>query len=318
MSVYVTRAIPEAGIAALVGAGVRVRLNPLARSLRPEELREEVGRYDGVVCHLTDRIDETVLTAAAPRCKVFANCAVGTDNFDVAAAAQLGITLTNTPDVLTEATADLAWALLMATARRLGEAERVVRAGAWRGWGMLDFLGVDIHGKTLGIVGAGRIGTAVARRAGGFSMKVLYCDREPMAEIEALGARRVGLVELLETSDFVSLHTPLTEETRHLLDENGMRRMKREAVLINTARGAVVDQTALAEVLREGRIAGAGFDVYENEPLVPPDFLALENVVLLPHIGSATLATRSRMAEIAAENVIAVLRGEPPMNVVTE
>ena len=314
MSVYITRAIPEAGITKLIEAGLRVRLNPLARPLRHEELREEAGRHDGVICHLVDRVDAAVLESAAPRCKVFANCAVGYDNFDLAVAARLGITVTNTPDVLTEATADLAWALLLSAARRLGEAERVVRAGAWRGWGMLDFLGMDLSGKTLGIVGAGRIGTAVARRSSGFSMQVLYFDRQDVGRIEALGARRVNLLELLATSDFVSLHTPLTEETRHLINEKALRRMKRGAILINTARGAVVDQVALAKALQEGRIAGAGLDVYEKEPLVLPDLLALENVVLLPHIGSATVATRSRMAGIAAENVIAVLRGEAPLN----
>lgn len=313
LSVYITRAIPEAGIAKLAAAGLSVSMNPLGRQLLPEELREEVGRHDGVICQLADRIDEGVLRASVPRCKVFAACAVGYDNIDVAAAQRLGVTVTNTPDVLTEATADLTWALLLATARRLGEGERVVRAGAWRGWGMLDFLGTDVYDKTLGIVGAGRIGTAVARRASGFSMRVLYSDADRRELIESLGGRRVGLAALLESSDFVSLHTPLTEETRHLIDAKALARMKRHAVLINTARGAVVDQPALIEALQNGRIAGAGLDVYENEPVVPRELLALENVLLLPHIGSATVATRSRMSEIAAENVLAVLRGEEPL-----
>lgn len=316
-SVYITRPIPDAGISKLVEAGFSVSLNPWARRLSPEELREEVGRHDAVICHLTDRLDEAVLRAGAPRCKVFALCAVGWDNVDVAAARRLGIVITNTPDVLTEATADLAWALLLATARRLCEAERLVRAGAWRGWDMLDFLGVDFCGQTLGIVGAGRIGTAVARRAAGFSMRLLYFDRACREGIESLGARRVGLGELLESSDFVSLHTPLTDDTRHMIDGRALGRMKRHAVLVNTARGPVVDQTALAEALGQGRIAGAGLDVYENEPSVPRELASLDNVVLLPHIGSATLATRSRMAAIAAGNVIAVLRGEPPLSPVT-
>ncbi|MBN2563025.1 MAG: D-glycerate dehydrogenase [Phycisphaerae bacterium] len=317
MSVFITRMIPDAGIAKLVGAGMAVSMNPLARRLSPEELQEEVRRHDGVICHLTDRIDERVLSASLPRCKVFANCAVGYDNIDVAAAQKLGVVITNTPEVLTEATADLAWALLMATARRLGEAERVVRAEAWRGWGMLDFLGVDVFGRTLGIVGAGRIGTAVARRASGFSMELLYFDRGPCQEVESLGARRVPLAELLESSDFVSLHTQLVEETRHLIDERALRRMKRDAVLINTARGGVVDQDALIEALQHGRIAGAGLDVYRDEPKVPKELIALENVVLLPHIGSATVATRSRMAEMAAENVVSVLRGAGALHPVT-
>lgn len=312
-SVYITRLIPDAGIAKLVQAGLAVSMNPGARRLAPEELRAEVGRHDGVICQLADRIDERVLAVAATRCKVFATCAVGYDNFDLAAAKRFGITVTNTPDVLTEATADLTWALLLATARRLGEAERLVRARAWHGWGMLDFLGVDVYGRTLGIVGAGRIGTAVARRATGFSMRIVYFDQQPRQAIEALGATHVPLLELLEVSDFVSLHTPLIEETRHLIDENALRRMKRRAILINTARGPVVDQDALIQALQLGRIAGAGLDVYRDEPRVPEELLRLENVVLLPHIGSATLNTRSKMAETAAENVIAVLEGRPAL-----
>lgn len=313
-SVLVTRTIPDRGIAALSAAGLSVRVNPSARGLRHDELREQVGGYDGVICHLSDRIDADILAAAAPRCRVFATCAVGYDNIDVPAAARLGIVITNTPEVLTNATADLTWALILATARRLGEAERLVRAGAWRGWGMLDFLGVDVYGRTLGVIGAGRIGTAVARRATGFSMRVLYHDDAPRPPMESLGARRVGLPELLSSSDFVSLHVPLTEGTRRLIDRKALDLMKRDAVLINTARGDVVDQAALIEVLREGRIFAAGLDVYQNEPRVPKELTALENVILLPHIGSATIATRTRMAEMAAENVIAVLNGRAPIN----
>jgi glyoxylate reductase len=313
-SVYVTRAIPDRGIAALSAAGLQVRVNPAARSLRRNELREQIGRHDGVICQLSDRLDEEMLAAAAPRCRVIATCAVGYDNIDVPAAARLGIVITNTPDVLTNATADLTWALILAAARRLGEAERLVRAGAWRGWGMMDFLGVDVHGRTLGIVGAGRIGAAVARRATGFSMQVLYHDDTPKPPMEALGARRVGLSELLSSSDFVSLHVPLTEGTRRLIDRRSLDLMKPSAVLINTARGDVIDQEALIEVLREGRLFAAGLDVYQNEPHMPKELTALENVVLLPHIGSATIDTRTRMAEIAAENVVAVLSGRPPIN----
>jgi glyoxylate reductase len=313
-SAFITGAILDAGVAALAKAGFVVRMNPLARRLRPEELREQVGKYDGVICHLVDKIDASILTAAAPRCKIFATCAVGYDNIDVRTAARLGIVVTNTPDVLTNATADLTWALLLATARRLGEAERYVRAGAWRGWSMLDLLGTDVHGRTLGIVGAGRIGIAVAKRAAGFAMTVIYCDPQSRGEMEDLGARRVELGELLETADFVSLHIPLTEGTRRLIDRKALHRMKRNAVLINTARGDVVDQIALIEALQEGRILAAGLDVYQNEPHVPKELMDLANLVLLPHIGSATVATRSRMAEIAAENLIAVLSGRPPLN----
>jgi len=313
-SVYVTRAIPDTGIATLAAGGLHVRVNPSARSLRRDELRREVGRHDGVICQLSDRIDAEILGAAAPRCRVIATCAVGYDNIDVPAAARLGIVITNTPDVLTNATADLTWALILASARRLGEAERLVRAGAWRGWGMMDFLGVDVCGRTLGIAGAGRIGTAVAQRAAGFSMRVLYHDDSPKPRMEALGARRVELTELLSSSDFVSLHVPLTEGTRRLIDRRALDLMKPSAVLINTARGDVVDQDALIEVLREGRLFAAGLDVYQNEPRVPKELTDLENVVLLPHIGSATISTRTRMAEMAAENVVAVLSGRPPIN----
>ncbi|RIK68287.1 MAG: D-glycerate dehydrogenase [Planctomycetota bacterium] len=313
-SVFITRAIPEEGVAVLNEAGLTVHVNPHHRPLQPEELIKEVGRHDGVICQMVDRIDQKVLQAAAGRCRVIATCAVGYDNIDVAAAAKLGIVITHTPDVLTETTADLAWTLMLSAARRAGEGERVVRAGQWRGWGMMDFLGTDVFGKTLGIVGAGRIGTAVARRASGFRMKLLYHARTSKPEMEALGARRVALNELLESSDFVSLHVPLTEETRHLIDEKALGRMKRDAILINSARGAVVDQDALIAALAGGRLAAAGLDVYAHEPAVPPELVRLENVVLLPHIGSATVATRTEMARRAARNVVAVLRGEAAPN----
>lgn len=316
-SVYVTRMIPDAGLAKLINAGLTVQMNPLARPLFPHELSAEVGGHDAVICQLADRIDETILAAAAPRCRVFATCAVGYDNIDLAAARRLGITVTNTPDVLTEATADLAWTLLLAAARRLGEAERYLRAGAWTGWAMLDFLGVDVWGRTLGIIGAGRIGTAVARRGTGFGMRILYHDSEPRPAMESLGARQASLNELLEAGDFISLHTPLVPETRNLIDARAIARMKRGAILVNTARGPVVDQDALIEALRLGRIAGAGLDVYRDEPRIPRELLELPNVVLAPHIGSATIGTRARMAELAAENVIAVLRGERPPTAVT-
>lgn len=312
-SVFITRAIPEDGVALLNEAGLVVHVNAHHRALQSEELIKEVARHDAVICQMVDRIDKPVLQAAAGRCRVFAACAVGFDNIDIAAAAKLGITITNTPDVLTETTADLAWTLMLAAARRAGEGERVVRAGQWRGWGMMDFLGTDVHGKTLGIVGAGRIGAAVARRASGFNMRVLYHAISAKVALDATGARRVSLNELLETSDFVSIHVPLTEQTRNLIDEKALGRMKRDAVLINTARGAVVDQDALIQALSNGRIAAAGLDVYTNEPAIPPELLKLENVVLLPHIGSATVRTRTEMACLAARNVIAVLDGKPAL-----
>ncbi|HWL93167.1 MAG TPA: D-glycerate dehydrogenase [Phycisphaerae bacterium] len=316
-SVYITRMIPESGVASLARAGMAVRMFPLARNPEPADLLAEASHHDGFITQVGDRIDRPFLKRAAPRCKIVANCAVGTDNIDLKAAAELGVVVTNTPDVLTEATADLTLALLLAAARRLGEAERVVRAGAWRGWGMLDFLGADVHGRTLGIVGAGRIGTAVARRARGFDMALLYCGRNRHAKIEQLGARRVLLYELLENSDFVSLHAPLTPETRHMIDAKAFSHFKAGAILINASRGSLVDQVEMIEALRNGRLAAAGLDVYEKEPAVPSELLAMENVVLLPHIGSATVSARDRMAEMAAANILAVLGGKGPVNPVS-
>lgn len=296
-------------------AGVAVEANRKARGLRPDELVRIIGAFDAVIAQITDRLDYPALAAAAAgRCRVIALCAVGYDNVDLATAARLGITVTHTPDVLTEATADLAWALILAASRRLGEAERRLRAGTWGGWSMMDGLGLDVYGRTLGVVGAGRIGTAVARRAVGFRMPILYHARTPKPDMEALGARRVVLDTLLAEADIVTLHTPLTDETRGLIDARRLSLMKRDAVLVNTARGAVIDEAALIECLRTGRIAAAGLDVYAHEPKVPRELMALENVVLLPHIGSATIATRARMAEMAAANVLAVLRGDAPLN----
>ena len=316
-SVYITRMIPEAGVALIADAGFVIHMGPSPDGPTYGQLLAEAGQHDAFICQLPDRIDRAFLTAAAGRCRIVATCAVGVDNIDLHAARELGVAISNTPDVLTEATADLAFALMLAAARRLGEAERAVRAGAWRGWGMMDFLGAEVFGKTLGIVGAGRIGTAVARRARGFEMPLLYFNRRPNAEMDAWGARRVALYELLENADFVSLHTPLTDETRGLIDAEAFARFKRGAILINTARGDVVDQDEMIRALGDGRLAAAGLDVYHNEPNVPRELLALENVVLLPHIGSATTATRTRMSEMAAQNVLAVFSGRPPLNPVS-
>jgi glyoxylate reductase len=279
----------------------------------PEGWREALPRAEALVCLLSDRIDRALLDQA-PELRVVANAVVGYDHVDLETCRERGIVVTNTPDVLTEATADLAWALILATARRLPQAERDLRAGNFHGWGFHDYLGGDLQGRTLGILGMGRIGRATARRAAPFGMRVIYHSRTPLepAEEEALGARRVDLDELLKTSDVLSLHTPLTGETRGIIDGGALARMQPHAVLVNTARGALVDEAALVEALRAGRIAGAGLDVYENEPEVHPGLLDLDNAVLLPHIGSATHAVRTRMAVLAAENVRAVLRGDPP------
>ncbi|HWO94448.1 MAG TPA: D-glycerate dehydrogenase [Dehalococcoidia bacterium] len=280
-----------------------------------EMLLRKAAESDGLLVMLTDRIDAPLL-GAAPRLRAVSTMAVGYDNIDVEAATTQGVAVCHTPGILTETTADLAFALLLAAARRVGEGERMLRAGRWRGWAPTQLLGRDVHGATLGIVGMGAIGQAVARRALGFGMSILYTSRSEHPRVEReLGARRLPLDAVLAASDFVSLHVALTPETRGLIGERELARMQRHAVLINTARGPVVDQRALYAALREGRIAAAGLDVFETEPLPADDpLLALENVVLLPHIGSASVATRTAMARIAVENLIAALEGREPAN----
>ncbi|MBL9079169.1 MAG: D-glycerate dehydrogenase [Planctomycetes bacterium] len=281
--------------------------------LPKERLRRRLQHAEGVVCQLTDTIDAEVI-AAAPQLRVIANVAVGYDNIDVAAATARGIVVTNTPGVLTEATADLTFALLLATARRLPEAERHLRDGKWHRWDVDLLCGTDVAGRTLGIVGLGRIGRAVARRARGFGMRVLYSAPRPAPDATAaeLQAVHLPLDTLLQQSDFVSLHVPLRAETRHLIAVERLCRMRRHAILINTSRGPIVDEAALVAALEEGLIAGAGLDVFEHEPTVHPGLLALPNVVLLPHVGSATVTVRTLMCTLAAKNCMAVLRGERP------
>ncbi|HVV83818.1 MAG TPA: D-glycerate dehydrogenase [Kofleriaceae bacterium] len=277
----------------------------------------ELPAADALICLLTDHVDADVLDRAS-RLRVIANYAVGFDNIDRAAAAARGILVANTPDVLTEATADLAFALLLAAARRLGEGERLLRSGGWHGWSPGLLHGVEVHGQTLGIVGLGRVGRAVARRAHGFGMTIVasgHADRAPDVR-DAPGITPLPLDELLARADFVSLHTPLTAATRHLIDARALARMKPTAVLVNTARGEVVDEAALADALERGHLAGAGLDVFANEPHVDPRLLAAPRLVLLPHLGSATAGARARMGELCASAVAAVLRGERPPNLV--
>ena len=300
-------------LVSLLGDGVELDAPaPGQARFSPDALRARVAEADALICLVTDRIDAAFL-AAAPRLRVVANYGVGIDNIDLAAAARRGVAVTNTPDVLTEATADLAFALLLAAARRLGEGERLLRAGRWGGWEPGLLLGVPVAGQTLGIIGMGRIGLAVARRASGFAMSVIYAGRgRAVAAADALGARQVTLPELYQAADFVSVHYPLSAETHHLVDRAALAAMKPTAILINTARGACVDEDALAEALAAGRLAGAGLDVYDGEPAVRAALLACERVVLAPHLGSATTVARRRMAEICAGAVRAVLDGRRP------
>lgn len=311
--VFVSRVLPDEGLDALRAA---CDVDLWTDELPPprDELLRRVAGCDGVLTLLTDRVDDAFLDAAGPQLKVVSNYAVGFDNIDVPACVRRGVRVGNTPGVLTETTADLAWALLMAAARRLPEADRYVRAGNWKTWGPMLLLGPDVHGAKIGIVGFGRIGQAVARRATGFGMNVLYHDLQPLPEAVSapLGATYLPLQELLAQSDFVSLHVNLSDETRHLIDATTLSWMKPTAVLVNTSRGPVVDQLALAAALQDGTIWAAGLDVTDPEPLPTDDPLAgLENCLIVPHIASASRATRAKMAEMAAANVIAGVRGEP-------
>ena len=311
--VYVPRRLPQEGLD-LLAASCDVEVNPEDRPLTRAELLAAVADAEGVIGLLTERIDAAFLDAA-PKLRGYANYAVGFDNIDVAEATRRGIPVSNTPDVLTMATAELAWTLLLAAARRVVETDAVMRSGSWTGWGPLQFLGADVTGRTLGLVGAGRIGTAMARMSRGFDMPVLYTSspgrRNEILERE-LKAELVPFEELLARSDFVSVHTPLTPSTRHLFRAETLRLMKPTAILVNTARGPVVKEDDLAAALRQGVIAGAGLDVYENEPRLAQGLAELKNVVLLPHVGSATFAARRDMALLAARNLLAMLLGGTP------
>jgi glyoxylate reductase len=316
-SVYVTRVIPQPGID-LLRRETNVTVNQEDVPLTSEQLAHKARTHDALVTLLTDRVDRDLLEAGRGKLKIVANVAVGYDNIDVDAATQAGIMISNTPGVLTETTADFAWALLMSVARRIPEAQGFLRAGEFHGWGIMMMLGEDVTGKTLGLAGFGRIGQGVAKRARGFDMRVLFYD--PMSGLEAaaaeFGAERVDLDTLLRESDFLSIHTPLTEDTHHLIGSNQLAIMKPTAFLINTSRGPVVDEAALVEALRDGTIKAAALDVYEYEPDVHPGLLELDNAVITPHIASASVATRTRMATMAAENVIAALSGQRPASLV--
>ncbi len=310
--VLVTRRLPDGGLDPLVAAGHTVVARRDDTAFTPNELEAAVAEVDAVVCLLTDRIDDAVLAAGGDRLRVVANVAVGYDNIDVASATDRGIVVCNTPGVLDETTADTAFLLMLAAARLASEAESDLRTGRWPGWGINQYLGRDVHGATLGLVGYGRIGRAVARRGTGFGMSVLHHTRHDTGEAGWVG----DLHRLLGEADIVSLHVPLTDATRGLIGAAELTAMQPHSVLVNTARGPVVDEAALAAALTEERIFAAGLDVFEREPEVHPALLAAPRTVLLPHVGSASIATRTRMARLACDGVVEVLAGGTPVNVV--
>ncbi|MDP3052968.1 MAG: D-glycerate dehydrogenase [bacterium] len=318
MKIYITRKIPEAGIKKLQDKGYEVTINSEDRVLAKEELTAALQgkNYDAVLCLLTDKIDDEVLAAAGPQVKIFANYAVGVDNIDLPAAKKRGIIVSNTPGVLTESVAELTIGLIFAITKRIVEADEFTRRGKFVGWAPMLFLGTDLKDKTLGIIGLGRIGGEVARRMhDGFGMNIIYFDAKRNEELEKIyHIEYADLETLLKISDVVSVHVPLLPATRHLIDAQKLAMMKPSAYLINTSRGPIIDEIALEEALKNKVIRGAAIDVYENEPALTPGLAELDNIVLTPHIASASLETRSKMAEMAADNIIAVLENKTPPN----
>lgn len=316
--VFVTRRVPELGIRLLKGAGLELDIHdsdlPIAREALLKQLQE--NSYDAVLTTLSDKVDDAFLDATG-ELQIVANFAVGYNNIDVEACKSRGVNVSNTPGVLSEATADQVFALLLATARRVLEGHTLVASGNWHGWAPTQLLGMDVTGKTLGVIGMGRIGLEVARRAKGFNMQLLYHNRSESSEAEALGAVYKPLNELLAESDFVSVNTPLTDETHHLLCYEQFKQMKPSAILVNTARGPIVHEKALVKALQEGWIWGAGLDVFEFEPEITEALKTIPNVVLAPHLGSATEETRDAMIRLAATAIIDVLNGKTPSNLVT-
>ncbi len=314
--VFVTRKLPEKALE-MIRAECDMEINPHDRVLTKEEIISGVSGKDGLLCLLTDEIDEEIIDSGK-NLRIIANYAVGYNNIDVGVATERKIPVTNTPGVLTDTTADMAWALIFAIARRVVEADKFTKEGKYKGWGPMMFLGGDIYGKTLGVVGLGRIGKSVVKRAKGFDMRVLYFDafRADEKVEKELGIEYVSLEELLKESDFVSIHVPLLPSTHHLIGEKELLMMKKTAYLINNSRGPVIDEEALVKALRDKEIAGAALDVFENEPELSPGLADLENVVLTPHISSASIETRTKMAVMAAENLLAGLKGMRPPNIV--
>ena len=315
--ILVTRRIPDEGMK-LLEEKFELDINEEDRVLTKEELIERLKDKEGMLCLLTDTIDKTVIDAY-PNLKVISNYAVGFNNIDLAYATEKGIPVTNTPGVLTETTADFAFTLLTAIARRIVEADKFARQGKYKGWAPMIFLGQDIYEKKLGIIGIGRIGKAVSQRAKGFNMEILYTDTQRNEEFEQeYNAKFLTKEELLKEADFVSLHVPLTEETKHYIAENELDIMKKTAYLINTSRGEVIKESALADALKEGKIAGAALDVFEEEPKINEGLKELDNIIMAPHIGSASKATRGKMAEMAAKNMINIFEGKEPLSIVNK
>ena len=317
MKVFVTRKIPEPGLE-ILRKKFEIEVNPYDRALSKEEIIKGLKGKDGLLCLLTDSIDADVINSE-PKLKMISSYAVGYNNIDVKAATKRGIPVSNTPGVLTDATSDMAWALLFSVARRIVEADKFTRAGKFKGWGPMLMHGQDVTNKTLGVVGAGRIGTAFALKSKGFNMNVLYVDEKKNETLEKeINAKKVTFDEILKKSDFLSLHVPLIPSTHHLIGEKELKMMKKNAVLINTSRGPVVDEQALVFALKEKQIFGAGLDVYEHEPEITEELKKLDNVVLQPHSSSATIETRTKMAVMAAENMVEGLKGEIPTNCVNK
>ncbi|MBI9070011.1 MAG: D-glycerate dehydrogenase [Melioribacteraceae bacterium] len=307
MKVFITRKIPALAEETLINKGVGVTVFKKDRSITSDELIKGAKNADGIISLLTDKIDKNVIDQL-PNCKVIANYAVGYNNIDIVYAGEKGIVVTNTPDILTDATADIAMALMLACARRIPDGEEMMRSDKFVGWKPQLLLGIELRGKTVGIIGAGRIGQETARRAKAFGTNIIYYNRSLKPEFEKeTGAKKVSLNKLLKTSDIISLHVPLNDKTMHMLNSENMELMKERAILINTARGEVVDEKYLIKMLREKRIFSAGFDVYYNEPKVNKALLKLKNAVLLPHLGSATFEARDGMAKLAADNILNVL-----------
>jgi Lactate dehydrogenase and related dehydrogenases len=309
MEVYFTREIPEIAEILLKKKGIRVNVFRKDNAIPQSTLIKDVRNAEGLISLLSDKIDRNVIDAM-PKCRVIANYAVGYNNIDVDYAKNKGIIVTNTPDVLTESTAEITIALTLACSRRLPEGQKLMQKNRFKGWGPKLLLGIELTGKYFGIIGAGRIGTAAAIRAKAFGTKILYCSNHKNEFLESLtGAKKVTLSRLLALSDVISLHLPLTPESFHLLNKDKLNLLKPSAILINTARGEIVDEKELIKMLKSNKIFAAGFDVYENEPYINPELLKLKNVVLLPHVGSGTIEARNKMSELAARNVIAVLSG---------